>query len=56
MTLLMREEDIRDETREKDIKISVEMLKSLQIPEHVIAEQLMDKFNLTEDEALAFID
>ena len=31
MTLLMREQDIEDETREKDIRLSVEMLKSFQI-------------------------
>lgn len=56
MTLLMREQDIEDETREKDIRLSVEMLKSLQIPVETIVEQLMEKFELTEEEALAFVD
>lgn len=56
MTLLMREKDIEDETREKDIKLSVEMLKSLQISNQIIIEQLMDKFDLTEEEAIAFLD
>lgn len=56
MTLLMREQDIEDETREKDIKICVEMLKSLQISNQIIVEQLMEKFGLTEEEALAFIN
>ena len=56
MTLLMREQDIEDETREKDIRLSVEMLKSFQIPDEAIVEQLMEKFELTEEEALAFVD
>lgn len=56
MTLLMREQDIEDETREKDIRLSVEMLKSLQISNQIIIEQLMEKFELTEEEALAFVD
>lgn len=59
MTLLMREQDIRDEAREEareeDIKISVSMLQSLQIPSSVIVEQLMEKFSLTEEQAMDFL-
>ena len=51
MTLLMREQEIREE----GIRASVKMLKSLHIPEQTMIEQLVEQFQLTEEEAISFI-
>ncbi len=72
MTLYMREQEIREEvreetwkeaweksgeeTRKKDIKIFIKALKSLHIPVQTISEQLMERFDLTKDEANVFIN
>jgi len=64
MTLYMREQEIREETweeawketREKDIKISIEMLKSFNIPIQSIIEQLMERYDLTKDEADSYVN
>ncbi len=63
MTLYMREQEIREETREETwkearkeyIRIFIETLKSLHVPVQTILEQLMERFNLTKDEADSFI-
>jgi len=52
MTLYMREQEMRDEY----IKIFVEALKSFNIPIQSIIEQLMERFDLTKDEADSFIN
>ena len=60
MTLLMRDQENQEigrrEAREESIKITVRMLKSLEISNAVILEQLMKKFLLTEEEATSFVN
>ncbi len=64
MTLYMKEQEIREEAweeaweeaRKNDIKIVVEMLKSFNIQIQAISEQLMERFDLTKDEADSFIN
>lgn len=46
MTLLMREQEIREEGIEVGIRASVKMLKSLHIPEQTMIEQLVEQFPL----------
>ena len=55
MTLLMREQEIRDETREEAIKVLVRSLKSFNIPNDAIVEQLIKNYHLTKDEAKAYV-
>lgn len=46
----------RAEARGEDIKITVRMLRSLQIPNEAILEQLIKEFELTEEEAVSFMN
>lgn len=55
MTLAMREEEIRDETRADCIKKSVKMLELLQIPNENIVELLMGEYHLTQEEAERYV-
>ena len=59
MTLLMREQEIRDETTievtTRDIKFLVISLKSFNIPSDAIVEQLIKMYHLTRDEAKAYV-
>lgn len=56
MTLLMREQDIRDETREEDIRKLIASLKFYSIPDEGILQQLMKQYQLTMEEASAFLN
>lgn len=56
MTLLMREREIINETREEGIRITVKMLKSLGISNEVIIEQLIKEYKLSEEEANLFMN
>ena len=52
MTLEMREREVREE----GIEISVRMLKSLQIKNQNIVEQLVKEYHLTKDEAEEYVN
>lgn len=64
MTLLMREQEIREDAREaalaearvEEIKSVVDILRTLEIPDEAIIKQLMKKYQLSEDDAEAYVD
>ena len=56
MTLLMREQDIKDEIRQEDIRKLIASLRFYNIPDEGILQQLMEKYQLTEEEASAFLN
>ena len=55
MTLLMREQEIREEVTTRDIKFLVISLKSFNIPNDAIVEQLIKIYHLTREEAKAYV-
>ena len=42
-------------SKAEDIKVFVELLKSFRIPSREVAEKLMEKFDLTEEEVNLFL-
>ena len=56
MTLLMREQDIRDEIREEDIRKLIESLRFFAISDEEILQQLVERYQLTMDEARVYLN
>ena len=55
MTLLMREQEIREEVTTRDIKFWVISLKYFNVPNDAIVEQLIKIYHLTREEAKAYV-
>lgn len=59
MTLLMREEKIREEAREEareeGIKGTVSILKELNIPSQTILVKIQEKYNLNQEESKKYL-
>ena len=55
MTLLMREEEIREEGREEGIKGTVSVLKELNIPLQTILVKIQEQYNLSSEEAEKYL-
>lgn len=49
VTLLMREEEIIEETRNEDIKKLVSVLKGLNIPPHIIVTKIQEEYGLSPE-------
>lgn len=49
MTLLMREEDIKEETRKEDIKKLVSVLRDLNIPPYIIITKIQEEYDLSPE-------
>lgn len=56
MTLLMREQDIKDEIRQEDIRKLIASLRFYNIPDEGILQQLMEQYQLTMEEASVFLN
>ena len=53
---LMREQDVKDEIRQEDIRKLIASLRFYNIPDEGILQQLMERYQLTAEEASAFLN
>ena len=55
MTLLMREEEIIEETRNEDIKKLVSVLKTLNIPPQIIMTKIQEEYDLSPEASKKYL-
>ena len=56
MTLEMREREVREEEREAGIRMLIESLESFSIPKEAIIKQIIQRYQLTREEAEEYVN